>query len=124
HTSFSSDWCSDVCSSDLISGNRTVMECRLNEFSPGVRSIGAVSIGVHGNSTLQAGQTANGQLSVSLSGNFQSAPPQTSVSVRVRGPERAPSVKEVSGIVTDQATGEPIQGARVYLVDRQGTALE
>src|SRR5690606_33266416 len=99
------------------SGNRTVVECQLNELPPGVRSIGAVSIGVHGNSTLQAGQTANGQLSLSLSGSFQSAPPPAAINVRLRGPERAPSVKEISGIVTDRSTGEPIEGATVILVD-------
>jgi hypothetical protein len=37
--------------------------------------------------------------------------------VRTRGPEQAPSVQEISGILTDIETGEPVPNATVLLLD-------
>lgn len=99
------------------SGNPpTRMDCAIPELPPGQERTVVVQIGVDPNSGLQAGQERNGTAQVTLAtGGTQS------FNIRLRGPDQAPSITQVSGAVRDQATGEPIGDARVILIDGAGT---
>jgi hypothetical protein len=97
-----------------LTANDTRMDCTIAQIGPGQQWTGVAQVGVHGNSSLQAGESRNGTSEVSLTGGDR----QT-FNVKVNGPERAAAVEEVSGIVTDELTGEPISGATVLLADSQ-----
>ena len=103
-----------------LSNNDTRMDCAIPEIQPGQAWSGVAQIAVQGNSPVQAGETENGTAQVALTGNFNS---QTTFNVRVQGPDRPPGVAEVSGVVTNEQTGEPISGAEVFLTDGQGVEL-
>ncbi len=94
-------------------GNGSRLDCTIDPLDPGGSWSGVVQIGVHGNSNVQAGERRSGQVQVVVSGVH----PPTTFGVTVHGPERAPTVEEVSGYVTNERTGERISGATVYLVD-------
>jgi hypothetical protein len=96
--------------------NRSRMDCVIPQIPPGGTWNGLAQVAVDGNSPLQAGETRNGTAQVLLS----SGGGQQQFNVRLQGPERPPGVPEVSGSVTNEATGEPIEGATVLLVDSQG----
>jgi hypothetical protein len=97
-----------------LTNNNTRMDCTIAQIPPGQTWVGLTQVSVHGNSPLQAGETRNGTAQVVLSGGDQQQ-----FNVRLEGPERPPGVPEVSGFVTDEATGERIEGAAVLLVDSQ-----
>ena len=97
-----------------LTASNTRMDCTIGQIPPDQSWVGLTQIGVHGNSPLQAGETRNGAAQVALaSGGTQQ------FNVRLQGPERPAGVPEVSGFVTDESTGEPIEGASVLLVDSQ-----
>jgi hypothetical protein len=95
-------------------GDNTRMDCTISAIAPDSEWTGVAQIAVHGNSSLQAGESRNGPADVSLSSGGA-----TSFNVRLRGPDRAPAVPEVAGFVTNEVTGERIEGASVLLVDSQ-----
>jgi hypothetical protein len=101
--------------------NDSFMECTIAAIGGGQTATVVAQLGVPGNSPVEAGDSRNGTGQVSLTGNFQG---NTSFNVRLQGPDRPPGVPEVSGVVRDEQTGEPIEGARVILADSQGTTYE
>ncbi|MFS8520113.1 MAG: carboxypeptidase regulatory-like domain-containing protein [Micromonosporaceae bacterium] len=76
---------------------------------------GSVQLAVDRGSPLAPGDTRNGQGEVRLTG--VGGGDVSSFTIRVQGPDKPPAVKEISGTVTDQDTGEPIANATVVLVD-------
>jgi hypothetical protein len=99
-----------------VASNNTLMNCNIGELGPEEQWTGVAQVGVHGNSSLQAGESRNGTADVQLTGGYSGS---RSFNIRLHGPERQPSVAEVSGFVTDESTGERIEGATVLLVDSQ-----
>ena len=99
-----------------LASNNTRMDCAIAEIAPGATWTGVVQIAVHGNSQLQAGETRNGTAQAILTSHGGQS--QT-FNVRLQGPDRPPAVAEVTGFVTDESTGERIEGASVLLVDSQ-----
>ena len=74
----------------------------------------AITVSAKNPSGLQQGQTRDG--SVNIEGNQNG----DSVNVSLKGPQQAASASEVSGKVTDQATGDGVPGAQVTLKDSAG----
>ncbi|WP_239152819.1 carboxypeptidase-like regulatory domain-containing protein [Virgisporangium aurantiacum] len=73
-----------------------------------------ISVAAKNPSGLQQGQNREGSVNVSgRNGN-------DSVNVSLKGPQQAASASEVSGKVTDQATGDGVPGAQVTLKDSAG----
>jgi hypothetical protein len=99
-----------------LGSNNTRMDCNIGSLGPGENWTGVIQLAVHGNSNIPPGQTQDGTAQIVVSATNTSAPPR-SFTVRLRGPEEAPRVTEVSGILTDIDTGEPIPNATVQLVD-------
>jgi carboxypeptidase family protein len=102
-----------------LSSNNTRMDCNLGDIPAGQSQQIVAQIAVPGNSPVQAGETESGNAQVSLSTGGQG-----SFNVRVQGPDRPPGVPEVSGVVTDENTGEGIEGANVFLTDGQQTQID
>lgn len=73
-----------------------------------------ITVSAKNPSGLQQGQTREG--SVNIEGNNNG----DSVNVSLKGPQQAASASEVSGKVTDQATGDGVPGAQVTLKDSAG----
>jgi hypothetical protein len=97
-----------------LGSNNTRMDCTV-DIPPGGTFSGVAQIGANGNAPVEAGESRSdvGEIFLSTGARQQ-------FNVKVNGPEKAPSVKEVSGVVTDRDTGEPVPGARVILKDGQG----
>jgi hypothetical protein len=92
-----------------------VLDCRGNAFSSNdeERSV-TVTVSAKNPSGLQPNQQRNGSISIESSNG------RGNVGVRVRGPQQAASATEVTGTVTDQATGDGVPGAQVSLKDSAG----
>src|SRR5690606_30798462 len=90
------------------------MECTVPGVTAGSSWSGSVQLAVDRGSPLAPGDSRNGGGEVRLTGNFNDV---SGFNIRVQGPDKPPSVKEISGTVTDQATGEAIPNATVHLVD-------
>nr|MDT0659886.1 carboxypeptidase regulatory-like domain-containing protein [Micromonospora sp. DSM 115978] len=68
---------------------------------------------------LGAGQSRNGQVRVSAEAGGDEASDARNMTVRGPEQQQVQTVAEVSGKVTDEATGEPVAGAAVALLDAQ-----
>jgi hypothetical protein len=101
--------------------NNSFMECTIAAIGGGQTASVVAQLGVPGNSPVQAGDSRNGTGQVNLTGNFQGS---TSFNVRLQGPDRPEGVPEVSGVVRDEVTAEPIEDARVLLADGQQQIFE
>jgi hypothetical protein len=73
-----------------------------------------ITVSAKNPTSLQQGQTREG--SVNINGRNG----DDSVNVSLKGPQQAASASEVSGKVTDQATGDGVPGAQVTLKDSAG----
>lgn len=100
------------------SNNDSFMECDLGDIQPGQSANVAAQIGVLGNSNVPPGETRNGSAQLSLSSGGQG-----SFNVRLQGPDRPEGVAEVTGVVTDENTGDGLDGADVFLTDSVGVEL-
>jgi hypothetical protein len=101
--------------------NNSFMECTIATIGGGQTASVVAQLGVPGNSPVPAGESRNGTGQVSLTGNFQGT---TSFNVRLQGPDRPEGVPEVSGVVRDELTADPIGGAQVILADSQGATYQ
>lgn len=101
-----------------LGANNTRMDCTA-EIPAGGTFSGVAQIGANGNAPVEAGQSATDVGEI-----FLNTGAQQQFNVKVNGPDRAPVVAEVSGIVTEVDTGEPVEGARVILKDGQGVDHE
>ena len=91
------------------------MQCPIGDLGPGETRTIAAHLAVDPSSPLPAGESRNGEAVVQLgTGERQK------FNIRLQGPDQAPSITRISGVVTDQATGEPIDGANVLLIDGAG----
>jgi Carboxypeptidase regulatory-like domain len=102
-----------------LTSDNTRMDCNLGDIAPGDARNLVTQVGVQPNSTLQSGETRNGNGQVALGGGGQ-----TTFNVRLQGPDRPQPVANIAGIVTDELTGEGIEGADVFLTDSQGAEFE
>jgi hypothetical protein len=99
-----------------LTNNNTRMECNIGDIPGGSEWTGVVQLAVHGNSNLPPGQTDEGPAQIAVSSTNTSVSPRN-FTVRLQGPEQAPTVTEVSGTLVDVDTGEPIPNATVILID-------
>ena len=112
-----------IVSAEVINGSRcstsgnppNFMQCPIGDLGPGETRTIVAHLAVDPSSPLPAGESKNGDAEVQLgTGERQT------FNIRLQGPDQAPSITQISGVVTDQATGEPIDHANVILIDGAG----
>ena len=93
------------------------MDCAVGNIPGGGEWTGVMQLGAPAESSLDPGDTENGTAQVTVTSPVSA---QRDFGITLRGPDRASSVKEVSGVVHDSLTGQPIAGATVSMQDQSG----
>ncbi len=112
-----------IVSGEVINGSQcstsgnppNFMQCSIGDIGPGETRTIVAHLAVDPSSPLPAGESKNGDAEVQLgTGERQT------FNIRLQGPDQAPTITQVAGVVTDQDTGEPIDHADVILIDGAG----